>query len=212
MRQRPPGPQTARSCLASYLPVRRVLSLRATGCPHHSAPVARPVPWPASNMVPHDSKLAFSGRLCDVSNHAGLVSGVGCRGEEVPPDFDVRLGSGYAGLGVASGNGFASIATCHLVWQVNGVIGYYTAPRPPLFPFPRPAAPDGGKGREGDAYVWRTNSIHPWHKATGVSRMGQHAVVPPTTPMLLVEGLFALWRVFRRVDTVCGWQRRAPAR
>jgi len=42
--------------------------------------------------------------------------------------------------------------------------------------------------------------------------MGQHAVVPPATPMLLAEGLFALWRVFRRVDTVCGWQRRAPAR
>jgi len=25
------------------------------------------------------------------------------------------------------------------------------------------------------------NPIHPWHKATGVSHMGQHAVVPPAT-------------------------------
>ena len=47
--------------------------------------------------------------------------------------------------------------------------------------FPRPPAADGGKGREGGAHAWRANPIHPWHKATGVSHMGQHAVVPPAT-------------------------------
>ena len=54
----------------------------------------------------------------------------------------------------------------------------------PLFPFPRPPPADGGKGREGGAYVWRANPIHPWHKATGVSRMGQYAVVRPATRAL----------------------------
>ncbi|OGV91571.1 MAG: hypothetical protein A3K19_19140 [Lentisphaerae bacterium RIFOXYB12_FULL_65_16] len=41
----------------------------------------------------------------------------------------------------------------------------------------------GGTIREerGGACVWRVNPIHPWHKATGVSHMGQHAVVPPAT-------------------------------
>ncbi|OGV92314.1 MAG: hypothetical protein A3K19_02975 [Lentisphaerae bacterium RIFOXYB12_FULL_65_16] len=33
----------------------------------------------------------------------------------------------------------------------------------------------------GGACVWRANPIHPWHKATGISRMDQRAVVPPAT-------------------------------
>ncbi len=63
----------------------------------------------------------------------------------------------------------------------------------PLLPFPRPPPADGEKGG-GGGYVWRANPIHPWHKATGVSHMGLHTVVPPATPILLAAGMFALRR------------------
>jgi len=69
------------------------------------------------------------------------------------------------------------------VWQVNGfIIGYYAAPCPLSSLSPVCRRRTGEREERGGAYVWRANPIHPWHKATGVSHMGQHTVVPPATP------------------------------
>jgi len=102
-------------------PVRRVLRLRARDCPHHVAPVARPVPWPTSHFPPvtdasrecHRSQAACgsAGQRLDAAATVRYHSGVAQR-VALPCEMD-RQTSEHAACRIEGGKWASGVVTPH---------------------------------------------------------------------------------------------------